>query len=394
MGLTDGVEWGFWLVLTVWWIVELDLGPLELVFMGTILEGSVLLAETPTGVVADVISRKRSLIIAQVVMGLGFIWAVASTNYWVILPAQAVFGIGWTFRSGADVAWVTDELKGLGRGDDDAIDRLLLRRHRFGIAFSISMVSLAMVFGTLTSIRWAGVLFGVLQILCAVYFAVAMREDHFTPGREQERGFVETLQEGTSVVRRTPRLRVLVGVIALLYLGSEAFDRLGWKYFLDSADVDESSLIALGALFIALALAGLLVNAAASRWLDRGDGVARLAVALLVVAAVGGLIVAMTGLVAVIAVGYMIQDSTREALWPVLEGWANRDAPSEVRATVHSLMGQVTSIGELVGGLALGALAEFTSIRAAIVAGAICIALSAVLGTRGIDRPLGHPSQT
>ncbi len=386
MGLTDGVEWGFWLVLTVWWIVELDLGPLELVFMGTILEGSVLLAETPTGVVADLISRKRSIIIAQIVMGLGFIWAVASTNYWLILPAQAIFGIGWTFRSGADVAWVTDELKGLGQASDDDIERLLLRRHRFGIAFSVAMVSLAMVFGTLTSIRWAGVLFGVLQILCGVYFAVTMREDHFTPGREEERGFRDTLREGVDAVRGTPRLRVLVGVIVLLYLGSEAFDRLGWKHFLDSTGVDDGSLIALGLLFIVLAFAGLLVNAAASRWLEGGKGVARLAVALLLVAAVGGVIVALTNFVVVIAVGYMLQDSTREALWPVLEGWANRDAPSEVRATVHSLMGQVTSVGELFGGLALGALAEFTSLQVAILVAALSIAGSAVLGTRGIDR--------
>jgi DHA3 family tetracycline resistance protein-like MFS transporter len=386
MGLTDGVEWGFWLILTVWWIVELDLGPLELVFMGTILEVSVLLSETPTGVVADVISRKRSLIIAQIVMGLGFIWAVASTNYWVILPAQAVFGIGWTFRSGADVAWVTDELKGLGQADDDDIEQLLLRRHRFGIAFAVAMVSLAIVLGTFTSIRWAGMLFGVLQILCGVYFAVTMREDHFTPGRDEDRGFRETLSEGVRAVRGTPRLRVLVGVITLLYLGSEAFDRLGWKHFLDSADVDDSSLLALGILFIILAFAGLLVNAAATRWLEDGKGVARLAVALLIVAAVGGVIVAMTNMVVVIAVGYMLQDSTREALWPVLEGWANRDAPSEVRATVHSLMGQVTSAGELLGGLALGALAEFTSLRLAILVAALAIAGSAVLGTRGVDR--------
>ena len=62
---------------------------------------SVLLGETPTGVVADMVSRRRSLVIGQALMGLAFIWAVVSTNYWVILPAQALFGIGWTFRSGA-----------------------------------------------------------------------------------------------------------------------------------------------------------------------------------------------------------------------------------------------------------------------------------------------------
>ncbi|MEM9464773.1 MAG: hypothetical protein AAGA90_05350, partial [Actinomycetota bacterium] len=85
-GTAEGIEWGFWLAATVWWIVELDLGPIELVAMGAVLEVSVLVSETPTGVVADLMSRRRSVVIAQVVMGIAFIWAVISTNYWVILP--------------------------------------------------------------------------------------------------------------------------------------------------------------------------------------------------------------------------------------------------------------------------------------------------------------------
>ena len=81
----------------------------------------------------------------------------------------------------------------------------------------------------------------------------------------------------------------------------------------------------------------------------------------------------------VIGVGYLIQDAVREALWPVLEGWANRDAPSEVRATVHSLMGQTTSVGEISGGLLLAAVAEATSIPIAMGGGALFFALAAIV---------------
>ncbi len=383
-GLAEGVEWGFWLAISVWWIIELGLGPLELVFMGFVLELSVLLSETPTGVVADVFSRKRSVIIAQVVMGVGFIWAVVSTNYWVILPAQVLFGVGWTFRSGADTAWVTDELKGTGEVSDDDIERLLLRRHRFGIAFAIATLVFTMAVGTATSVRWAAVVMGLLQISVGGYFALAMREEHFVPGREHGRGFFDTLRAGLRVVSTRPRLRVLVGVVFMLDMGAEAFDRLGYKHFLDNAGYDDESLVALGVLFLALASAGLLVNALAARSLRGGYGVARLAVVLLVIATVGGLVAAMTSVVVVIAVGFMFQDSTREALWPVLEGWANRDAPTEVRATVHSLMGQTSAVGELTGGLALAALAEATSIRLSLLLAALFFGASGMLATRGV----------
>lgn len=386
MGFAEGLEWGFWLAATVWWVVILDLGPLELVAMGAVLEVSVLLSETPTGVVADLVSRRRSVIIAQVLMGVAYIWAVVSHNYWVILPAQALFGIGWTFRSGADTAWVTDELKGMGRGDDSEIEKLLVRKHRFGILTAIGALLATMAVGTLTSVRTVAVLLGVISIGLGVVLRLVMREDHFTPGHEHDRGFVETLREGISVVVTRPRLRVLVGVIVVHDMGSEVFDRLGHKFFLDNGGFEDDSLIGLGVLFLALSLAGLGVNALAAKALEHGSGVARLAALLLFVAAIGATLTMSTTMLVFIGAGLMLQDSTREALWPVLEGWANRDAPSEVRATVHSLMGQTTAMGELMGGMALGALAEATSVRLVLAIAAGLWFVSAGLATRGIAR--------
>ena len=52
------------------------------------------------------------------------------------------------------------------------------------------------------------------------------------------------------------------------------------------------------------------------------------AVLLLFIATAGAFLTAATNLVVVIGLGLMMQDATRESLWPVLEGWANRDAPS------------------------------------------------------------------
>jgi DHA3 family tetracycline resistance protein-like MFS transporter len=386
MGTVEGLEWGFWLAASVWWIVVLELSPLQLVAMGAVLELSVLIAETPTGVVADLVSRRRSILISQVLMGVAYIWAVASFNYWVILPAQALFGVGWTFRSGADTAWVTDELKGMGRGDDAEIERLLVRKHRFGILVALGSLSTTMLVGTVTSVRTVAVLLGVVAIAMGGYLRLVMREDHFTPGREQERGFLETLRAGLNVVVTRPRLRVLVGVIVVLDMGSEAFDRLGHKFFLDNGGWGDDSLIGLGVLFLVLAVAGLGVNALAARALETGSGVARLASLLLLVAAVGATITMSTTMLVFIGVGLMLQDSTREALWPVLEGWANRDAPSEVRATVHSLMGQVTAMGELIGGIALGALAQATSVRLVLAVAAALWFVAAGLATRGIRR--------
>jgi len=41
-GFTEGIEWGAFLAMTVWWVVELGLGPFQLVLLGIVLETSVL----------------------------------------------------------------------------------------------------------------------------------------------------------------------------------------------------------------------------------------------------------------------------------------------------------------------------------------------------------------
>ncbi|MXY03014.1 MAG: hypothetical protein F4Y66_09265, partial [Acidimicrobiales bacterium] len=70
--LTGGVQglafaWG--LPAMVWWVVDLRLSPFRLAVLGTALVLSILVTETPTGVVADLYSRKYSVVAAYVVMG-------------------------------------------------------------------------------------------------------------------------------------------------------------------------------------------------------------------------------------------------------------------------------------------------------------------------------------
>jgi DHA3 family tetracycline resistance protein-like MFS transporter len=321
-------------------------------------------------------------------MGIAFFWSVASTNFWVILPAQALFGIGWTFRSGADVAWVTDELKGRRMAGEDEIDMILMERHRLGIAVGVVCVALAATFGTLFSVRHVIFACGVIFLALAVVIARVFPEDHFVPGHERGAGFMDTLRTGLSVMTTRPRLRVLIGVVVFLNFGAEAFDRLGPAHFLREIGFGDESLIALAGLFIAVAFASLVVNWWSMRQLVKGIGMARLAGGLLFFTVVGGALV-VTNLGVAIVVGFMLQDAMRESLYPVLDGWANRDAPSEVRATIHSIVGQTTAIGELLGGLALGSLAQLVSIRASLMAATIMFAIAGILTLRG--RVAGNP---
>ncbi len=77
-------------VSSVYRITEASLDPLQLVLVGTAPEVTVFLFEVPTGVVADVYSRKLSLIIGFAFMGAGFILEGALPLFATILAAQVV----------------------------------------------------------------------------------------------------------------------------------------------------------------------------------------------------------------------------------------------------------------------------------------------------------------
>jgi len=96
------------------------LTPLQLVLMGTILEGTVFLFEIPTGVLADVKSRKLSVVIGYVLMGAGFLLEGSAPYLWSVALAQVAWGFGYTFTSGATQAWIADEV-----GDEQAAGAFL-----------------------------------------------------------------------------------------------------------------------------------------------------------------------------------------------------------------------------------------------------------------------------
>src|SRR5512141_2487814 len=117
------------------------LAPLQLVLIGTTLEISTFLFEVPTGIVADVYSRKLSIIIGYLLMGAGFLVDGFFPSLLPILLAQVIWGLGYTFTSGATQAWITDEI-----GEDDA-NRLFLRATQVGLFASLIGMGASILIG-------------------------------------------------------------------------------------------------------------------------------------------------------------------------------------------------------------------------------------------------------
>jgi predicted MFS family arabinose efflux permease len=62
--------------------------------------------------------------------------------------------------------------------------------------------------------------------------------------------------------------------------------------------------------------------------------------------------------------------------------WVNRRTATEVRATVHSFLSQAESVGEIIGGVALAALAQAAGISTTLVVSGALVGLAGLLVIR------------
>ena len=133
-----------------------------------------LLFEIPTGIVADVYSRKWSMVIGYVIWGIGFIIQGLIPIYEVVLVSQLIWGLGFTFVSGAPEAWLVDEI-----GEDDALP-LFIRGSQIGQVSTIVGIIVATAVGTI-NVALPIIVGGVGTVALALILALIMPENGFKP---------------------------------------------------------------------------------------------------------------------------------------------------------------------------------------------------------------------
>ena len=114
-----------------------------MVLAGTVWEATYFVFEVPTGVVADVFSLRLSVIIGAFISAAGLALVGARPQFETILAGYVVLGIGGTFVSGAQDAWVADEV-GVGRAGD-----IFLRGSRWTRGAALVAIPLAAGLGSI-----------------------------------------------------------------------------------------------------------------------------------------------------------------------------------------------------------------------------------------------------
>ncbi len=370
------------LIFTVnllYYIFIAKLDPLQLVLVGTALEASIFFFEIPTGVVADSVSRRLSVVIGVFIIGIAFLvngnWPV----FWVIMAAQVLWALRYTFTSGATQAWISDEI-----GEENA-GLAFIRGARWdqwgGIVGTTVSVFIAILF-----LKAPILIGGGLFIVLGIYLTFFMPENGYQPV-VIEKGkywteFARAFKNGIGVVKVRP---ALIGILAAgFFFGfySEGYDRLWQAYILERFVIPSAgwfspaySSIEMDAVFwnalLKIVLMGLSVIATKSieKRLDRTNipTLVRIMLFLSVVLMICLLGFALTGNLILSLIFVLVIGVSREMIYPVYTTWVNHRIPSSVRATLLSFSSQVDAVGQTIGGPIVGLAAKVVSIMAGLL---------------------------
>lgn len=353
------------------------LNPLQLVLVGTVLEATAFLCQVPTGVLADLYSRRLSVIIGIVLIGLGFLLEGSIPQFWAIACGMIFYGVGATFVDGAEEAWVADEL-----GEERASSAFLR-----GMQISqVGNILGALLSVTLASFRLnlpvlAG---GAILVLLGLVLVLIMPERGFQPvpraERQSLRSFTETFRKGFRIARASPILLLILAINLFYGLSSEGYDRLTVAHLQNDISLPAlwtfQPVVWLGIIAIVGELLTIGVTELVRRRVNIRDQrvLIRVLSVLNVVAMLALLLLAFAGnfLLAVIAI--WIIDMFRSIKGPIYATWLTQNTDSSVRATLISLNGQMDAIGQVAGGPPVGYLGTIFSLRIALAAVSVILA--------------------
>jgi len=356
----------------VYHVTLVGLDPFQLVLVGTALEFSAFVFEIPTGVVADIKSRKLSIIIGTVLVGIGFIIEGSFPYFGAILVAQLVWGLGYTFTSGATQAWIADEI------GSRFVNKAFIRGAQVGKIGDLVGIPISVALAS-SFIQLPIILGGFLMVLLGLFLVGSMPEAGFKPTLHEHRthrySMIETMRDARQMVKRKP---VLVSILAIgLFYGlySEGVDRLWQAHLLHDFTFPSLGILKPVVWFGIIRIVALILVLIGTELTRRFVDTRHMKPIIFTLLTCTGIMIAalavfsLSGLFGWALISFWLFGMARGIIGPFYEIWLNQriDDPA-VRATMFSVSGQADALGQICGGPGIGWIGKVYSIRAALLA--------------------------
>ncbi len=369
-----------WLGEAIWvvYLIEdrgLTLG--QILLLEAVVFGAIVVAEVPTGVIADRYTRRLSLLLGSLFSAVAFVVFGLASSIELLMGSYVLFAIGGALMSGADEAFLYDSLRAVGRSEEFAgVFGRFNARMTVGIAVFTVAGGLMVIW---TPLSWPIVLSGLLALVAAG-FALLLVEP---PREPSDRSFLRIGRNAAGRIVRTRALRWIV-VISAAVQGIEIVVFTTFQPILVGEGVP---VWALG--WVA---AGMMLVAAAGGWsswrVRQRFGLSR-SLAVLPAMAALGVLGGASGMLWLFPV-FTCAMFAREALHPLVVEYLSRRVPDGERATtlsVHQLAAWTATIAMSLGlGLVVDRVGLGTALAAASAVLVVIVLVAYVLWRSAGDR--------
>jgi DHA3 family tetracycline resistance protein-like MFS transporter len=376
-----------WTTMMVFQIQVVHMTALELVLAGTVMEATIFIFEIPTGVVADVYSRRLSIIIGFFLISMAYLVQGFMPVVGVILGAQILWGLGYTFTSGASDAWMVDEV-----GEERA-GQVFLRGSQIWRLLAVPGIIISVILASI-DLRLPVLVGAMIFLTMTIFMILFMPETGFKPRPREERSTLrhmfETFRDGARVVRRSKTLLSILAIGLFIGLYSEAWDRLWQLHLIENFTLPWfTPVVWFGIIDIVLMILGIGAAEIVRRRVDMSNQTrVKRALWWMLAFMVAGLVTFGLTQNLVVALGAMVVFSLMRGLTgPLFDTWSNQNIESDVRATVLSMQSQVDAVGQMVGGPPLGFVGQM-SLRAAFLCSAAILSPTLYLVRRATPQPV------
>ncbi len=210
-----------------------------------------------------------------------------------------------------------------------------------------------------------------------------MSENGFTPVTRKERNnwrlMVTTFHRGLTVVKSSRVLPIVLLIMAVWGVSSEGYDRLWeahlWTSFTFPGFLDLKPVVWIGIISLSTTLLSLIVTEINRKRFESASRnpvrTVRWLMALSFLTVLAGIGLALTGNFTLAFCAVLVHGLAGSVAEPLFNTWLIHHTRPEVRATVISIVEQSNSVGQVIGGPAVGAAGKYYSIRTALTLSAL-----------------------
>lgn len=300
--------------------------------------GCVFLFELPTGIVADKLGYKQSLLLGSLFTTVSLLVIASGMSIYHFIIAEVIFAFGAAFISGADSGLVYDTLVNLGR-EEEYLDVYGKSRQLVFVAAGIGSVISSMLFTVFETLP-----IYINTVFVAISFVMVLFIKEPYRAKQNSHNYREQLRVVRKHIFRTKQIWAVVLMSSIVFMFYRPSFNL-YRPFLKSVEVD---VFYYGFIFFGLNVIAHFFSKRAELYFKLTKGFPLLGLILSMVITFFLMTVPILGFG---LLGMALNQIVRGLYKPVTTKYVNDLTDSDIRATTLSFVSLVNNIAAAIGAL-------------------------------------------